>query len=227
MSPDQTSSAEIASGHVGALRHHRKAGAEQQREQGEELALHEHIDKGIGPVVDALPVHVDAGERQVQRATEGFDVHQQDAQHRGTTQDVQHGDAFAGSHRLQGGRSGVHGASVGQVRHYAAGPRPWSARAGSNNRTGPPTRAAAAITIALRSVVVAAVAVDVAVVDLFLAGFAHIDDFHVEMQVLAGHRVVQVNVDHAHADLLHGHRARAEVGLQHDLLARGQLGVAD
>src|SRR5690606_23205087 len=53
------------------------------------------------------------------------------------------------------------------------------------------------------------------------------DLLHVEVQVLAGHRVVEVHVDHAHADLLHGHRARAEVGLQHDLHARGQLRIAE
>jgi hypothetical protein len=78
---------------------------------------------------------VDAGEGQVQRAAEGLDVHQQDAQQRSTAQHVQHGDAFAGSHRLQGRRSGVHGASVGQVRHYAAGRAPWMAAACSRNAT--------------------------------------------------------------------------------------------
>ena len=55
-----------------------------------------------------------------------------------------------------------------------------------------------------------------------LRGFAHVDDLHVEVQVLAGHRVVEVDVDHTHADLLDGHGARAEVGLQHDLHARLQ-----
>ncbi|MNV51250.1 hypothetical protein D3C71_1432930 [compost metagenome] len=39
--------------------------------------------------------------------------------------------------------------------------------------------------------------------------------------------MVQVDVDHAHADLLHGDRARTEVGLQHDLLARDQPGGAE
>ena len=169
-------------------------------------------------------MYVDAGEGQVQRSAEGLDVHQQDAQQRGTAQHVQHGDAFAGSDRLQGRRSGVHGASVRQVRHYAAGPYAMDGRAVFQNATA---RRRAAITIALRSVLVTTVAVDVAVVDLFLAGFAHVDDLDVEVQVLAGHRVVQVDVDDAHADLLHGHRTRAEVGLQHDLLARGQLGVAE
>ena len=71
------------------------------------------------------------------------------------------------------------------------------------------------------SVLRAALAVHVAVRRVSSAlGFAHFDDLDVEIQVLAGHRVVEVDVDHAHADLLDGHRARAEVGLQHDLLAR-------
>src|SRR5688572_11312381 len=52
------------------------------------------------------------------------------------------------------------------------------------------------------SVRVPAVAVDVAVLDLFLAGLAHVHDLDVEVQVLAGHRVVEVDVDHAHAHLL-------------------------
>src|SRR5690606_11626247 len=73
------------------------------------------------------------------------------------------------------------------------------------------------------SMLVAAVAVDVAVLDLDRIGFAHLDDLDVEVQVLAGHRVVEIDVDHAQAHLLHGHRARAEVGVEHHLLARGQL----
>src|SRR5690606_5893779 len=63
----------------------------------------------------------------------------------------------------------------------------------------------------------------VAVLDLGLLGFAHLDDLDVEVQVLAGHGMVEVDIDHAHADLLHGHRARAEIGVEHHLLARCQL----
>ena len=66
-----------------------------------------------------------------------------------------------------------------------------------------------------RSVVVAALAVHVSVLELLGGGLAHLDDFDVEAKVLAGHRVVEVDIDHAHADFLHGHRARG-------VLARGR-----
>src|SRR5690606_26021698 len=52
----------------------------------------------------------------------------------------------------------------------------------------------------------------------------HLD---VEVQVLARHRMVEVHVHHAHAHLLDGHRARAEVGVQHHLHAGGEALVAE
>src|SRR5688572_28037605 len=89
---------------------------------------------------------------------------------------------------------------------------------------GPTERAVAAITAEdNRSVLMATVAVHVAVLQLFLAGFAHVDALDIEMQILAGHGVVEIHVDHAHADLLDRYRTRAEVGLQDDLLTRDQL----
>ena len=51
-----------------------------------------------------------------------------------------------------------------------------------------------------RSVVVAAFPVHVAVLEFFRRRLAHVDDVDVEMQVLARHRMVEVDVDHAHAD---------------------------
>src|SRR6185312_333750 len=49
----------------------------------------------------------------------------------------------------------------------------------------------------------------VAVFQLVLGRLAHFADAHVEMQRLAGHRVVHVHVDGAHAHLVHGDRALA------------------
>src|SRR3546814_3580702 len=77
------------------------------------------------------------------------------------------------------------------------------------------------------SVVVPALAVHVAVLQLLGGGLAHVDDLDVEMQVLAGHRMVEGDVDHAHADLLDGHRARPEVVVKHNLHARRQALFAE
>jgi cell wall-associated NlpC family hydrolase len=78
-----------------------------------------------------------------------------------------------------------------------------------------------------QSVVVPAIAVDVAVLDLFGRSFAHFDDLDVEMQVFAGHRVIQIDIDHAHPHFLDRHRARADIGLQHNLHTRHQALVAE
>src|SRR5690606_13967787 len=51
------------------------------------------------------------------------------------------------------------------------------------------------------SVLVATVAVHVAVGDLLGRGGAHINHVDVELQGAPGHRMVEVDVDHAHADL--------------------------
>jgi hypothetical protein len=67
-----------------------------------------------------------------------------------------------------------------------------------------------------------AFAVHVTVLEFLGRGFAHFDEFDREMQILAGHRMVEVHVDHAHADLLDRHRARAEVRVEDDLHARLQ-----
>src|SRR6476620_9882548 len=56
----------------------------------------------------------------------------------------------------------------------------------------------------MTSVVMAAVAMHVPVRQLFLGGFPHIDDGDVEMQVATRHRVVEVDIDNAHAALLDG-----------------------
>ncbi len=105
----QVEAGEIAPGNLGALRHHREAGAEQQREQGEELALHEDVDEGIRPAVHALPVRIYATGGQVQRADEGLHVHQQDAQQRHSTQDIERGDALVRRDGLESGVGHVRG----------------------------------------------------------------------------------------------------------------------
>ena len=48
-----------------------------------------------------------------------------------------------------------------------------------------------------------------AVLQLFFRGIAHFLHGHIEIQCLAGHRMVEVDVDRAHAHLVHRHRALA------------------
>src|SRR5690242_15321553 len=60
-----------------------------------------------------------------------------------------------------------------------------------------------------RSVLCTARRMGVAVLQFFLGGIAYFLDRDVEVQRLAGHRVVEVHVDRAHADLVHGDRALA------------------
>src|SRR5690606_28510251 len=101
------------------------------------------------------------------------------------------------------------------ARSRAARPAVAAAAAG---RSGPARR---------RSVLRAAFAVYVAVLDLDRLGLADLDDLDVEMQRLAGHRMVHVDIDDGGADLDHGHRARADAGVDDDLLARQQALLAD
>ena len=60
-----------------------------------------------------------------------------------------------------------------------------------------------------RSVVMPTIAMHVPVRHFFGGGIAHFNDFDVEGKILAGHRVVEIDIDNAHADLQHRHRARA------------------
>ena len=71
---------------------------------------------------------------------------------------------------------------------------------------------------------VATVAVDVAMLQFLGAGLADLDDLDVEVEILAGHRVVEVDIDHGHPHLLDRHRARAEVGIEHYLHSRLEAG---
>src|SRR5690349_4912063 len=77
------------------------------------------------------------------------------------------------------------------------------------------------------SVLVAAGAVDMPMFFLLGRCLADIDDLDVETQRLARHRMVEVDIDHADADFLHGHRPRAGFGRQNDLHAGDQLGVLE
>src|SRR5690606_20773263 len=94
-------------------------------------------------------------------------------------------------------------------------------------RSPSPTGVSTVAAPAAMSVVVPALAVHVAVLDLLGRCLAHVDDLDVEVQVLAGHRVVEVHVQQAHAHLVDGHRARAEVGVEHHLHPRCELRVAE
>ena len=88
-------------GRIRPLQHHRKAHPEQQRKQGDELALHQHVDGRIHPAVGAAETRVDPGDRFHQRPDERLDVHQQDAEQREPAQHVHHLDPLAHSDRRQ------------------------------------------------------------------------------------------------------------------------------
>ena len=92
---------ERAPGDLGALDHHREAHAEQQREQGEELALHEEVDQAVGDPVGASERRIQTGVGLEHGPDEGLHVHQQDAAEREAAQHVQGGDAFAGGDGIQ------------------------------------------------------------------------------------------------------------------------------
>ena len=67
----------------------------------------------------------------------------------------------------------------------------------------------------MRSVMCPTLAMHVTVADFLGQGFAHADDFNREMQRLACQGVVEVEIDDAHADFLHGGGAAALIGF-HD-----------
>lgn len=73
---------------------------------------------------------------------------------------------------------------------------------------------------------VTTLAVHMTVRQFFFAGLAYVDDVDVEGQILARHRMIQIHVHHAHADLFDGHCTRPEIGLQHHLHARHQFLIA-
>lgn len=79
----------------------------------------------------------------------------------------------------------------------------------------------------LRSVLRATLTMGVAMLDFFGCCRAHIHDIQREVQALAGHRVVQVDIDHRHANLQHGHGTRTHLGAQHHLHARHQPRFAE
>jgi len=86
---------------VRAFQHDREPHPEQQGEQGDELALHQHVDRRIHPAIGAAETHVDAGDRFHQRADKALDVHQQDAEQREAAQHVHHFHPFRHRDRCQ------------------------------------------------------------------------------------------------------------------------------
>src|SRR4029453_1314757 len=65
-------------------------------------------------------------------------------------------------------------------------------------------------------------AVDVTVLALLVGGLTHIDDLDREMQRLACHRMIEVDIDDAGADLHDGHRAMAFLRAQYRAHSRLQ-----
>ena len=77
----------------------------------------------------------------------------------------------------------------------------------------------------LYKVLHAAIAVNMAVLEFFRGRFANRHDFGFEIQRLACHRMIQINIDNADTDFQYRHRTRAHAGRQYHLHAGSNLRI--